>query len=593
MCGIHLLLNPPESGEIRIKSMLHQSHHRGPDQSGFEKLAENGWLGANRLKILDLSDTASMPMRSEDGRLLLAWNGAIYNYIDLREKLALDGYRLKTSSDTEVLLYWLKANGERGLADLHGMYSLILVDLEKQQILIARDPTGQKPLYYFRKNAFWAFSSEVRAVELGTGEKLPIDQRQFLPYLHYRFCWPDSSLIQGIAQVLPGESMVLDFSGNVLKKTKSESQTLKKSDSSDWEMLLKKSVLSCAKADRPSGMVLSGGIDSSLMYALWYEQTGTRLPTFTAHFGKAYEKEFCDLTFAKKLGAKYPSCHEEIEISKKIVMENWDAYAQSMDLPVGDGAGFLTWYIGKRIGDQVKVLLSGAGADELFGGYTRHWAFSQYLKNPGMTSLTGKALGLLGLNAARKFSSSIEEDPINTFIQMAALHPIPKNLIGEFVKYFPKEDGNLKSALAFDRQFYLVNDILKIHDSACMAHGIEGRAPYLDRELIAWASSLTESEVNKNIGKKNLKQALEHRGLQEISHRPKLGFGMPIRKWLQEEDFRDFVFSPIQWLEKHRGNHFSSEIRTLMQHPEDLVNTNFQLIWNWFVLASWLQNREK
>lgn len=589
MCGIHLILDSKPSGDSRIQKMLAASHHRGPDQSGFEQIGGNIWVGANRLKILDLSEKASLPMKSVDGRFILTWNGAIYNYLELREQLIKAGYCFQTQSDTEVLFNWLKVHGEKGLERLNGMFSLVFIDLEKGEILIARDPTGQKPLHFFQKNQDWVFSSESRGVIAGLEFQPRIDAKQLLPYNYYRFSWPGASFFEGIAQMQPGEVLVLDFEGNIHRQTQIALRQGVSGQVPNWESLLKASVLRCFQSDRQAGMVLSGGVDSSLIYALWYEQTGTALPAITAHFGKGHEHVFSDFKFAKLLQDKYP-CHlEDILITKEVLMANWEEYVLSMDQPVGDGAGFLTWYIAKQIKPQVKVLVSGAGADELFGGYNRHRAFLHYLKNPGIATLAGQVMAGLGMKEAQKFSTSIAENPTDTFIQMAALYRIPKQQLPDFEKYFPKEEGDLKSALAFDLQFYLVNDILKIHDNACMAHGIEGRAPYLDRDLIAYTRQLSEREMGNNIGKKNLKSLLNARGLHAISNRKKLGFGMPIREWMEDPGFREFVLRPIREMDSAWGNQFSAEMRTLMRKPESLVDTNILLMWNWFILASWLQ----
>jgi asparagine synthase (glutamine-hydrolysing) len=383
--------------------------------------------------------------------------------------------------------------------------------------------------------------------------------------------------------------LVFDFEGNILRQTKTDFDYSVTSNKPSLESVLKKSALSCFQSDRQAGMVLSGGVDSSLIYALWYEQTGNALPTFTAHFGEKYNSDFSDLKYAELLCKKYPSQHEGIQITRETLMANWQEYVLSMDQPVGDGAGFLTWYIARQIKSQVKILVSGAGADELFGGYNRHKAFLQYLKNPSFSSLAGKVMASLGMKEAKKFSSSIEENAEETFIQMAALQRIPKEHLPEFVKYYPRDGGDLKNALAFDRQFYLVNDILKIHDNSCMAHGIEGRAPYLDRDLIAYAVQLCEQDLRKNIGKRKLKSLLNARGLEVISNRKKLGFGMPVREWMDDCDFREFVFRPIREMERTWRDQFPAEIRTLMRKPESLIEANFLLIWNWFVLASWLQ----
>jgi asparagine synthase (glutamine-hydrolysing) len=593
MCGIHVLINADLDGQKAIEAMMNATLHRGPDHSGFSKISDSVFFSGNRLKILDLSNASNQPLWNKDLDAVLIWNGALYNYQDLRNDLLDLGCEFKGSSDSEVLLNWLKYFGTERINNLKGMFAFAFADLKKKQIIISRDISGEKPLYFLQKDKTWYFSSETKGILAGYEHQLPINSQQFLPYFYYRHSFPDSSFYQQIHQVLPGDVMVLDLSGKLLNKGKIAIPHLKTNRLSQtvFEETLKDAVLKNFNAERPVGMVLSGGADSSLLYSLWYEETGQPLNTFTVALEKKYQSKYSDPYFAKYLGKRYPSFHHEILVSQSDLRDNWPEYIQSMDQPIGDSAGFLTWIVAKTAKEKVKVLISGAGADELFGGYNRHRAFMYYLKNPKLYQFL-KAFGpnFLFPDPWKKMLQSIHEDPDLTFIQMAALQPIPNQFLEDFQKWYPQNQSPIKNALEWDRSFYLVNDILKIHDNACMAHGIEGRSPYLDLDLLSMVQD--QSDLDNMIGKKFIKKALLQKGLGKIANRKKLGFGLPLLEWFEEKDFRIWVFEPIREMEKTWGPDFPPEMRKLAANPEKSEKRHFLQLWNLFILASWLKNKK-
>lgn len=596
MCGINVIINPDSDSHKAIELMMHATAHRGPDHSGFSKVRGNIYFAGNRLKILDLSETSNQPLWTKEKDAVLVWNGALYNYQDLRNELLDLGCEFKGSSDSEVLLYWLKKSGTSKIDRLKGMFAFAFADLNKKQIIIARDFSGEKPLYFLQSKKTWYFSSETKGILAGLQAPISIDPHQFLPYFYYRHSFPDSTFYQQIQQILPGEILVLDFSGAILERQKLEIPFFHtdKINQFIFEEALKDAVLKNFNAERPVGMVLSGGADSSLLYALWYEDTGQPLNTFTVALEKKYQTKYNDPYFTKYLTKKHPSSHHEISVSQSDVRDNWQEYIQSMDQPIGDSAGFLTWFVAKTAKEKVKVLISGAGADELFGGYNRHRAYWHYLQNPGLYKFLKKVRpNFLFPPSWKKVLESIHHNPDLTFIQMAALQPIPEDYIGEFQKWYPKHENPFKNALEWDRTFYLVNDILKIHDNSCMAHGIEGRSPYLDMDLLSMVYAESEKNTDHLIGKKFIKTALQKRGLGKIANRKKLGFGLPLLEWFEEKEFRNWVFEPIRAMEKTWSPDFSPEMRKLAANPQKSEKRQFLQLWNLFILASWLKTKGK
>jgi asparagine synthase (glutamine-hydrolysing) len=594
MCGINVILG--RESESLIEKMMRSTYHRGPDFSDYSRVSESLLFAGNRLKILDLSDASNQPLWDREKKCVLVWNGAIYNYQDLRNELLSLDFVFSSNSDSEVLLYWLKHHGENGIHRLKGMFAFAFADLTNNKLIIARDPSGEKPLYFAEKNGKWYFSSESRAIRLVLNPKAAIDTGQFVPYYFVRHSYPRDTFFEHIKQFPPGNAWIFDLEGNKYSQMQWQYPTFnsEKKTQENFEELLKDSILKNFHAERPVGLLLSGGADSSLIYALWFEETGEPLPTYTATFGKKYRSKYMDPDFAQKLGKKYFSLHREIKIDLPIVQDNWDAYIHSLDQPIGDSAGFLTWMIAKEAAKEIKVLISGAGADELFGGYNRHKAFQKYLSHPTFW----KGLKKLGLGEIlnpnlKKMLESIQDKPSETFIQMAALENIPDQYQNSFLEYYPKSEFPLKNALEWDRSFYLVNDILKIHDGACMAHGIEGRSPFLDYDLISLSQSLSETEHFEQLGKKWIKESLNKRGLSFIANRKKLGFGLPLEEWFQEKSFLEWITVPIRKMEQEWGQHFPEKMRTLCADPSKVKGRQFLQIWNLFLLASWLEANKK
>lgn len=592
MCGINIILGKHSKAEQLTEQMMRATAHRGPDFSSYIKVSEGVYFAANRLKILDLTDASNQPLWNKEKDAVLAWNGALYNYQDLRNELLDLGYHFQTNSDSEVLLYWLRHYGKKGIKQLKGMFSIAFADLREKNVLILRDPSGEKPLYYSNSEKFWFFSSEASPLTLCQSKK--IDKRQFLPYFYHRHSFPDSSFYEGVGQVLAGTGFLFDFEGKILDKFSwaHPKQPRLSPTQNSFEELLKDAVLKNFHTERRVGTILSGGADSSLIYALWYEETGEPIPTFTVTFDEKKKTKYADPTFSKKLGRKYPSLGKEVFIDLEKIQKFWPDYISSLDQPVADSASFLTWITAKEASNDVQVLLSGAGADELFGGYNRHRAYAHYLKNPVLWNFLKKTgIEIILPSNLQKMVASIEPNEAETFIQMSALQHIPTDSLPQFVQWYPRGSSPLKNALEWDRSFYLINDILKIHDNACMAHGVEGRAPYLDFDLISMSQHLSEEQHHQLLGKVWIKEALKKRGLGYIAKRKKLGFGLPLQEWSKERAYLDWVTPTIQKMEATWGNHFPEEMRTLAKKPNSAKGRQYLQVWNLFVLASWIEQQ--
>src|SRR5690606_12912401 len=272
---------------------------------------------------------------------------------------------------------------EEGIKQLEGMFALIFIDRRAGKVIVARDSHGKKPLYYSRRHSQWLFSSEARGVVASGMFKKKLNSSQYVPYFYSRHSFPDESFFQGVKQVRPGEIMTIDFSGHLISSSSMEAEHVPVELPSlpQFQEMVVDAVIKNFQADVPVGLILSGGVDSTLLLHSWYQETGQPLHTFTAVFESSYRSKYNDPIFAAEVAKKYRCAHHEVLITEELVMEHWDEYIVSLDQPIGDSASFLTWMIAREAKQHVKILVSGAGADELFSGYDRHKAFRWYLKH--------------------------------------------------------------------------------------------------------------------------------------------------------------------------------------------------------------------
>ncbi len=590
MCGIHLIWGKG-ANKIALSKLLGSSTQRGPDQEAAFSPWPGIWVGVNRLKIIHPGADADQPFWSPDGNYFLIWNGEIYNYKQLGLQLQKMGVDLITDSDTEVLMHWIRLFGSKGLAKLEGMFSLIFVSVIEKSVLVARDKIGEKPLFYSQDQERLIISSDSRGIRKLTPAKL--DAEQINHYFYLRAPLPGKTFLKGIREWKPDRLSTI-YQHSTFRWNSIGSPEVKAVDpiEGEFKIRLESAIRNQFHADVPVGVQLSGGADSGLLYALWYQQTGTKLPAYTIQVEKAYRKKYADGDAAVRFLQKYPADHSLIEIDQKIFLANWDAYVESIDLPVGDSAGFLTWMIGKKAKGDVKVLISGAGADELWGGYQRHAAFDFYLKRKGpLLQIKNLAKKLPLSRQWMKFFSAIHRDSRRTFMNFSALMPLPRDLFGDYERLFSSSSLSYKQALKFDRRNYLVQDVLRIQDNALMAHGIEGRSPYLDAGMIElWKQVENEEDLK---GKVWIKSCLEDLDLKWIAKRKKIGFGLPLEEWLSiDGPVSKRVFATLKNFEKTHGEFMPQEMRELSKNPKLAAKHHFLILYNLFLLGDWVKLNE-
>ena len=622
MCGISVIIDKQNTGSgAAIKKITGANTHRGPDAIAYYQTNYGKgkiYFGHNRLKIIDCSDQANQPFFSEDQRYLLLYNGEIYNYLSLRAELKVKGYSFRTTSDTEVVLALLVTHGHTGLEKLNGMFALVFYDTQTQQLLAARDRFGIKKLYYAHSEQFLIISSEINSLLASGLVKKELNEKQLMPYLLYRHALKPETFFRNIYELPEGKK--LHFAGGKLHLEfyVTEPATEYTNNLSDSEItvktesLLLESVEKHLLADVSIGLFLSGGADSTLILALIQKLGHRHFPAFTIS-NKASESTFGshDYRFSRIAARQFGAEHHSFEINASI-LQNTDALVATLDQPIADGAALLTYYLSEQIKPTVKVALSGAGADELFGGYNRHRAFYQVYQNQRaaqiLLPLVKGTSKLLPTGIAhpwrkkflliRKLANKIQPNNLpQTFLNFTSMdRHLQQLLLPEFYNQqaFITKSGNssnnlLRWSLDRDLHEYLISDILAMTDKTSMAHSLEVRTPYLENQLHAFIKSLPPETLFKNGSKWILKRILDKYQEQEIANRPKEGFGMPLGYWLQQ--------TSNQWLlqdlqdPKHIIFHYIRFPETQLL-IEAMLKGRYDYsaeLWALIILSRWLQ----
>jgi asparagine synthase (glutamine-hydrolysing) len=511
LAGIMALAGPPP--EAALDAMEKALAHRGPDGRG-RYVSGNLGMVHLRLAIIDL-ETGDQPIREPEGAALIA-NAEIYNYVELRRELS--GAAFATNSDCEPPLQLYRRMGDGFAEKLRGMYAIAIHDAANNRLLLARDPFGIKPLYYAETPEFFAFASEPQALIAAGIAARRVNPQRRLELLQLQFTTGEETMFEGIRRVAPGETLIV-AGGRVIDRRRrmalprsgpraeSEDSALKRIDAA-----LEDSVRVHQRADVPYGMFLSGGIDSTALLVMMARLNDRPVRAFTAGFsGTAVADERAHAKLiAQKLGAE----HIEVEFSEHDFWSSLPAVAAAMDDPAADYAVLPTYKLAQAAKRDVKVVLSGEGGDEMFAGYGRYrsvlrpwWLGGRSLRPRGI---------LEGLDVLR-------DDPPGWRDGIAA---------AEITAALP-DRSRLQVAQATDCADWLPNDLLIKLDRCLMAHGIEGRTPFLDPVVADAAFCLPDSlKIRKGAGKWLLRQWLSRQLPESAPFSRKRGFTVPVGQWI-------------------------------------------------------------
>ncbi len=556
--------------------------HRGPDASGVQLLwEENVFLGHTRLAIQDLSSSGAQPMISENERLSIVFNGEIYNFPVLKDHLVSLGYSFCSNTDTEVILYLFDKYRLDCFEMLDGIFSLAIFDKDTSQLTVARDGFGIKPLYYYLGNKRFVFSSEIKAIELLLGDqKLTLDKSSMNRYLTFQWCPGSGTAFNEIKNQEPGVVSVIKNAEIVYSKrfyelpiTKVKSKSIQVSVSEVVQELdtnLRKAVHDQMLSDAPVGAFLSGGLDSTSIVA-YAREKDPDITCFTIDTQNSSNDGMADDLPYARAAAKFLNVPLEIiKVNSDSLVRNLEKMVWMLDEPLGDPAPLNVLYISELAKENgMKVLLSGAGGDDIFTGYRRHHAIMidkklQMLPDCILSSLekvTGKldrrvtiyrrlaklfnGTSLVGNARIINYFKWIDQGLLSSLYTDDFRHEITNDLAEQpmldFLKTAHSDSTDLDRMLALEQRFFTTDHNLLYTDKMSMAAGVEVRVPLLAKNLVEFAATIPDSMKQKGReGKWIFKKTMEPYLPKEIIYRPKTGFGAPLRDWLAHE-LKDYL----------------------------------------------------
>ena len=599
MCGIVGLVTKKEK-ENTIRLMNDRIKHRGPDGDGYF-IDGDVALGHRRLSIIDLS-TGDQPMFNEDGSVVTVFNGEIYNYQELKEELKALGHDFKTKSDTEVLVHGYEEWHTDLPKHLRGMFAFAIYDKNKNEVFLARDNFGIKPLYFAKMNDTFMFASEIKAfLDVPDFEKV-FNESILEAYLEFSFVPTNETFFKGVHRLDAGCSLLYKDGEIKLNKYfkldfKEESMSFEDAVKNISDVM-KDSVEKHLIADVEVGSFLSSGIDSSYIVSLAKPDK-----TYTVGYeNKKYDETMYAKDLAKKLGIK----NESKIITKEEYLENISKIMYHLDEPTSDPAAISLYFVAKLASKDLKVVLSGEGADEFFGGYNYYREevdYKFYNKLPYyLRHVIGKIASIfpegrgfnflvrrgeklensyIGVN--RNFSSKMAKKVLKNNYELEAID-VTKDVYNEFKNY-----SNIDKMQAIDINFWLMKDILLKADRMTMASSIEGRVPFIDKEVFKVASHLPfDYKVTKENTKVALRAAAKEVIPTEAYKKKKLGFPVPVREWIKEGDFKEEVEKTLN--SDVANKYFNIKIinKMLEEHVNDKKD-NYRKIWTIYTFIKWYQ----
>jgi len=604
------------SDPARIRTATDSLIHRGPDQQGIYE-SERISLGAVRLKIIDLQ-AGEQPLLSGDGQTVLAFNGEIYNYRELRTELESCGHRFKTNSDTEVLLQAFLRWDKDCLQRLHGMFALALWSERDKRLVLARDRLGIKPLYFHRREGELYFGSELKSIFAHPEVERRLDFTALHYYLALNYVPCPRTLVEGIEK-LPAGHWLEWQDGHVASEAywhlRFEPQKHRSSENAQEELdfLLKQSVREHLIADVPLGIWLSGGVDSSTILHYTRQACGSRIKTFSISFpGRSFD----ETPAIRETAKRYDTEHHELDVSPSLDLATAiEELAHYSDEPFADAGALPVWFLAALSRKHVKVALSGEGADELFGGYITYRADRYAAAAQGVPATMRR--GLLSLlrhwpvsndkisfeYKAKRFleGTLLPPDQAHTYwngtfsaAQQAELLRAGHGATVEDLFHpdlpYADEAGSLNRYLAFDQRYYLVDDILQKVDRMSMAHSLEIRPPFLDHRIVEFAARLPEHlKISGRHQKVILKRLMRNRLPASVLGRAKTGLDIPTHDWLRGA-LRPLLLDTLSAQAIAETQLFrQGRVEFLIQeHMERRANLGYHL-WGLLILFLWIK----
>jgi asparagine synthase (glutamine-hydrolysing) len=574
MCGIAGIVDLTGRAVARhaLERLCARLAHRGPDEEGFALLGVAG-LGHRRLSIIDLS-SGQQPMANEDGTVQVIFNGEIYNFQELRERLEGKGHRFATHSDTEVIVHAYEEYGPACVEHFRGMFAFGLWDGRRRTLLLARDRVGKKPLFYARAGGQLVFASELQALLEHPDVSRTPDPAAIDEYLTYGYIPAPRTAYRGVHKLPPAHYLACTLRDGAdevrleryWRLSYGPKSTLTEDEAAQGLLeVLTEAVRLRLIADVPLGALLSGGVDSSLVVALMSRLSSGPVRTFSIGFD---EREFDELPYARAVARQYGTEHHELTVRPE-ALEVLPTLVRHYGEPFADSSAVPSYYVARQARAHVKVALNGDGGDESFAGYERYLGSALADRFRWVPGLVRKGLsGLAGLlipdwlprrsrlRQARRFLEAVGRPTAQRYLgwvsyfspaQKASLYTpgLRAQLGGQdgegwFLAEFEaerKEGGDgLDTLLGLDVRSYLPYDLLVKMDIATMANSLEARSPLLDHKVMEFAARLPSScKIKRTALKYLLKKVAGGLLPAENLHRRKMGFGVPVGTWMRSE----------------------------------------------------------
>ena len=596
MCGINGIITKEKDKEKLIKQMNDRIIHRGPNAEGFyvdETLA----LGHRRLSIIDING-GNQPIYNEDKSIIIVYNGEVYNYRELKKELK--NYKFTTKSDTEVILHGYEEWGYDIVNKLRGMFAFCIYDKNKEELFIARDHFGIKPLYYYQNKEIFMFASEIKSFLDIPGFKKELNKEMLGAYLTFSFTPGSNTFFKDVYKLSPGHYMTVNTKTKKIKITKYFTLKFSKTEK-DYESIvediskaMKESVKYHLISDVEVGSFLSSGIDSSYLVSIARPEK-----TYTVGYEN---KKYSEINYAKDLTDRLGIKNISSKISKEEYMKAISDVFYHMDEPTTDACSIAVYFLSKLASKDVKVVLSGEGADEFFGGYNSY-DDNPYTKLPlFLRKMIAHCCKILPKNKYTKYlirrGKSLEDSyvSINRNFYDDELKDIlkvddylkNKDILKDTYKEY-KNESELNKKLAIDIRYWLTDNIMLIVDKMTMAFSIESRVPFTDIEIFKLASTLPKEYKIKN---KTTKAALRDAAKKDIPNesykKKKLGFPVPIREWIKEDDFYEEIKRAFS-LEIADELFKKDAIIKLLDEHKNGIKDNYRRIWAIYSFIKWYE----
>ena len=624
MCGITGIVCNSEqpSSSASLYAMTEEIKHRGPDDYGYyESMESDGTyvgLGHRRLSIIDI-DSGKQPITNEAENIFLVFNGEIYNYQYLRDKLIERGHIFATQSDSEVIVHAYEEYGEECVLQFRGMFAFAIWDSVKESLFLARDRFGQKPLFYILENNHFMFSSEIKSFCALANTKGEVNGDVICDYLVYRYVPGPETLYKNVFKLEPGSSAT--YRNGVFKLNKYYCPCDKKAYSNEhaadnpvetFLTKLRESVRLRMISDVPFGAFLSGGIDSSAIVGLMTECSQLPVKTFSVGFK---ESNYSELKYAEVIARHFNTEHHELTVSHEELIKYLPDLVYFRDAPVSEPSDIPIYLLAKEASKTVKMVLTGEGSDEILGGYSKHVferfvgfyqlipkIVRQHLLEPLISSLPYRfrsvktAINTLGIEKAverqpRWFGAMSYQDSVKL---LALKRDSMKVTSGSTPFMVDESSSALRKILYFDQTSWLPDNLLERGDRMTMAASIEARMPFMDHELAAYVSGLPDKyRIRGRRTKWLLRESMSDVIPEKILNRPKVGFRLPVNEWFRGP-MKDYLYDNLLGGESISNNYYhQGALKMVLKEHINGCQNHEKLLWTMLNLEIWLKKNQK